>query len=399
VLQKERLLFRKRWDSAVIHEVTIFWPDSPLASELCGVMTSRGFARAPKMLVKYPSVQEVGDTLQPAKTSQVVVVGLTEQQHALELIQEVSRSRPEIVVAAADRAREPEAVIAAMRAGATEFLAPPFDLQHLQAAVNKRPKVAGERTVGRLTAVLPARGGSGASMVAVHLASSIRQLSKSRVLLVDFDFQAGSIAFRLGVNPEFTLADALGRIDMIDELWERLAQQGEGFEVLAAPASFKSLPLENLGRLPELFLSAIRTYSNVVVDMPPGMFSASEYVLDLADHIYLVTTPEVVALHLARRRVTELLEMRVPKEKIRLVVNRIDSKQPLREKEIEQAVGLPVTRSLPNDYTTVSSATLKGLLIGQDTGLGRQLHNLARQIAGTEANQPVASGWKKLLGL
>jgi pilus assembly protein CpaE len=383
----------------VTHEVTIFWPDSPLASELSGVMTSRGFARAPKVVVAYPSVRDVGDTLQQSKASQVVVVGLTEQEHALELIQEVSRSRPEIVVAAADRARDPEAVIAAMRAGATEFLAPPFDLQHLKAAVDKRPKASGERKLGRLTAVLPARGGSGASMVAVHLASSIWQVSKSRVLLVDFDFQAGSIAFRLGLNPEFTLADALARIDIVDELWQRLAHQGEGFEVLAAPASFKSLPLEYLGRLPELFRSTIHTYSHAVVDMPPGMFSASEYVLDLADQVYLVTAPEVVALHLARRRVTELLEMGVSKEKIRLVVNRMDSKQPLGEKEIEEAVGLPVACALSNNYTAVSTAALKGLLIAKETDLGRQLHSLARQIAGAETKEPVASGWKKLLGL
>jgi pilus assembly protein CpaE len=383
----------------VAHEVTIFWPDAPLASELSGVMTSRGFAREPRTVVSYPSLHEIGDALKPGNTSQVVVVGLTEQSHALELIQEVSHSRPEIVVAAADRSREPEAVIAAMRAGAAEFLAPPFDLQHLQTALTQRLKAPGQRLDGRLTAVLPARGGSGASMVAVHLADSIAQVSKSRVLLVDFDFQAGSIAFRLGINPEFTLADALGRIEIIDELWQRLAYQGKRFEVLAAPASFKSLPLENLGRLPELFLSAMRTYPHVVVDMPPGMFSASEYVLDLADEVYLVTSPEVMALHLARRRVTELLEMRVPKEKIRLVVNRFDSKQSLREKEIEQAVGLPVAQALSNDYATVSSAALKGMLLGTETDLGRQLHSLASHIAGANSKQPGVSGWKKLLRL
>jgi Flp pilus assembly CpaE family ATPase len=111
-----------------------------------------------------------------------------------------------------------------------------------------------------------------------------------------------------------------------------------------------------------------------------------------------VTSPEVVALHLARRRVTELLEMRVPKEKIRLVVNRIDSKQPLREKEIEQAVGLPVARALSNDYNAVSAAALKGLLIGKETDLGRQLHSLACQIAGADSKQQEVSGWKKLLG-
>ncbi len=381
------------------HQVTIFWPDAPLAAELSGAMTSCGFARRPQAVVAYPSVQQIIDALLPGNGSEVVVIGLTEQEHALALIQEVSQSRPEIVLAAADRERDPEVVIASMRAGATEFLAPPFDLQHLQSALAKRPKGLGGPRRGRLTTVLPARGGSGASMVSVHLARSIAQVSKSRVLLVDFDFQAGSIAFRLGVNPEFTLADALGRIDIIGELWQRLAYQDKGFEVLAAPASFKSLPLENLGRLPELFLSAMRTYSHVVVDMPPGMFSASEYVLDLADEVYLVTSPDVMALHLARRRVTELVEMRVPKEKIRLVVNRIDSKQSLGEREIEQAVGLPVSRALSNDYNAVSSAALKGMLLSTESDLGRQLHSLACHIAGTESKQPAVSGWKKLLRL
>jgi Flp pilus assembly CpaE family ATPase len=136
----------------------------------------------------------------------------------------------------------------------------------------------------------------------------------------------------------------------------------------------------------------------VVVDMPAAMFSASEYVLEQADQVYLVTTPEVVALHLARRRVTELLELGLSKDHIGLVVNRIDSKQPLREKEIEQAVGLPVARALSNDYNAVSSAALKGLLLGTDSGLGRQLHSLACHIAGEETREPAASGWKKLLG-
>ena len=380
------------------HKVTIFWPDAPLASELAGTMASCGFARNPRVVVSYPGVMAVSETLRVEKSAQLVVVGLTEQRHALELIHEISRSRPEIVVAAADRSRESNAVIAAMRAGATEFLAPPFELQHLNEALTKRSEGGGATKTGRLTAVLPARGGSGASMVAVHLANSIAQISKSRVLLVDFDFQAGSIAFRLGVNPEFTLADALGRIDMINELWQRLAYQREGFEVLAAPASFKSLPLENLSRLPELFQSALRAYPHVVVDMPAGMFSASEYVLEQADQVYLVTTPEVVALHLARRRVSELLELGVTKDLIGLVVNRIDSKQPLREKEIEQAVGLPVARALHNDYTAVSDAALKGLLLDTGSGLGRQLHTMASSIAGAEVREPAASGWKRLLG-
>jgi Flp pilus assembly CpaE family ATPase len=90
--------------------------------------------------------------------------------------------------------------------------------------------------------------------------------------------------------------------------------------------------------------------------------------------------------------------MRVPKERIRLVVNRIDSRQSLGEKEIEQAVGLPVSCALSNDYSAVSTAALKGLLLGKETDLGKQLHTLACQIAGADAKQPETSGWKKLLG-
>jgi pilus assembly protein CpaE len=379
------------------HQVTIFWPDAPLAAELAGTMTSCGFAKNPKVVVAYPSLEDAGAALDHAEDNHVVVVGLTEQERALALIHEISRSRPQLILAAADGSRESDAVIAAMRAGATEFLAPPFDLQHLRAALNDRPK-GGAVKAGQLTAVLPARGGSGASMVAAHLANSIFQVAKARVLLVDFDFQAGSIAFRLGVNPEFTLADALGRIDMVDELWEKLAYQCKGFEVLAAPASFRSMPLENLGRLPELFQSALRSYAHVIVDMPPGMFSVSNHVLNQADRVFLVTTPEIVALHLARRRVNELLEIGVTKDRIGLIVNRIDSKQPLREKDIEQAVGLPIARTLSNDYSAVSDAAMKGLLINTDSGLGRELHSLACHVAGSEVRQPASSSWKKLLG-
>jgi hypothetical protein len=62
-------------------------------------------------------------------------------------------------------------------------------------------------------------------------------------------------------------------------------------------------------------------------------------------------------------------------------------------------VGLPVARALSNDYAAVSAAALKGLLLGKETDLGRQLHSLACQITGTERKEPEVSSWKRLLGL
>jgi pilus assembly protein CpaE len=164
---------------------------------------------------------------------------------------------------------------------------------------------------------------------------------------------------------------------------------------LAAPV-FKSVPLAALQNLPALFDSAVGQYRCVIVDMPPGIFSASEELLLRADRVFLVCAPEVMSLHLARRRVAELIELGVERERLRLVVNRADSKGSVQREEIEKGVGLPVRWVLSDDYAAVSAAALKGELLGVDSTLGGELQKLGRHLLGSEAAPEQSARWRRI---
>ncbi len=387
-------------DQRVNRAVVIIWPDVALAEDLKAALATARIAAQVELYRDYPSAEQLGERLRSGpQPVDAIVIGLEAPSKALRLLQQVSESYPETLAAAADGSYRSESVLAAMRAGASEYLAPPFDVAHLAESIRHRQEASlAEQPKGRLVCFVPAGGGNGASTVALHAANAMSGSLGKKVLLVDFDFQSGTIAFRLGLKPEFTLVDAAMRADTLAELWERLSCQRNGFQVLAAPPSFRDMPSESLRRLPEVFHSAVRAYPWILVDLPPGTFSACEMVLLLADAVYLICTPEVMSLHLARRRLEQFLEMGIPREKIQLVVNRVDAEHSLGLQQIETAVGLPVTCALSNDYEAVNAAILKGELIDMESGLGIELYNLGCRIVGVEPRPTSSSGgWRKIL--
>ena len=151
-----------------------------------------------------------------------------------------------------------------------------------------------------------------------------------------------------------------------------------------------------------IFTSAVRTYPYVFVDFPSALHASCRDVLGLASSIYLISTPEVVSLHLARRRVNELLNLGVSQKNIHLVLNRVGSKKTLNVEDVSEVVGIPVFSSLPNDYAAVSDASLKGGLVPDDTRLGQQIASLGVKVSGVDnaaADKKKAGGgkWKNLL--
>jgi pilus assembly protein CpaE len=283
-----------------------------------------------------------------------------------------------------------DTILAAMRAGASEFLVPPFEVAHLKNTLEKQKKAitvatAGPVVNGRLMCFLPAQGGNGASTLATHLAAAITGIIHKQVLLIDYDFHCGTVAFRLRLKPDFSFADAVERIADIDELWERLTSKSGGVDVLSAPPTGMIIPGEAFRRVAAIFTSARRTYPYVLVDFPSALHASCRDVLGLANSVYLISTPEVVSLHLARRRVNELINLGLSSNDIHLILNRVGSKKTLNVDDVAEVVGIPVFSSLPNDYGAVSDASLKGGLIPNDTRLGRQITDLAVRIVGADA--------------
>ncbi len=276
------------------------------------------------------------------------------------------------------------------RAGGRSTAASSESLSQLAEGVGSRVRPAGatRREDGRkpvMVCFLPVQGGNGASTVSLHVAEAISHHLNERVLLADFDFHSGTLAFRLGLKPAHTLGDVFESNQNNDQLWDSVVCRWKKLDVLVAPPSNSAIHPLGLDRLPDIFGSALDRYPYVIVDHPDAIYSSSRYILTMSDLVYLVCTPEITSLHLARRKVQQIRAMGVASERLRLIVNRAGSWGSLGVGDVGKIVGVPVSWALNNDYAALRDAVWNGGLVQDGSELARQLRELGWSVMGVDA--------------
>jgi len=380
--------------------VIIVSPDASLPTSLGDALPKGGIDAAVTLLTRYPSPEElrsiVSSEVDPIAA---FIVDLSGRDSAIRLIQRLNASYSDSLVVGAEQASSSESILAAMRAGAAEFLVPPFDVSHLREIIESKSGLSAGAKMGRLLCVLPAKAGSGASTLSIHLAGAISGLTQEQTLLIDFDFHCGAIPFRLQLKPEFSLVDAVARVQDLDEIWDQVTASWNKTDVLAAPPSGEILSVNDLGNVPQIITSAVRSYPYVLMDLPPAPYASCQHILDLFDTVYVISTPELVSLHLARRRVRELISLGLSEDKIRLILGRAGSALSVSHEDVAQVVGLPIYWTLPNDYRVISEASMKGGLVPGGSRFGLQVAGLAAEITGMRpepVKKPARQGWQNL---
>ncbi len=287
---------------------------------------------------------------------------------------------------------DPEAILRALRAGASEYLFPPIG-QQLQAAlerVARTREAATERTApgGRVAAFLSAKGGCGATTIACHVALELPRLIDAKVLLADLDLQAGLIGFLLKNKSDYSVADAVYNIQRLDQsYWRGLVSNGiPNVEFITAPSrpASKNLPP---GHVKQVFSFARTQYDWTVLDLGRHVTALTLTMLEMSDEAYLVTTHEIPALHQTKQLVQLLLDSGYPRDRLRLVLNRIPKRSDVTLDELESMLGITIFATLANDYQSLQEAFTEGRMLDTSSHLGRDLQRLAAKIAGVDINK------------
>jgi pilus assembly protein CpaE len=372
-------------------------------SQVAQACDAAGQGRGSLVFVESKEVGAVRELLDASgETTRAVIVDLSGDDGGVEVLQALRAAYPDLMLAAAHPAPAAALILSTMRAGAGEFLTPPYDLHRLSRAVRQPRLIAApDSPMGKVIAFMPAQSGNGASTTALHAACAAARELRDKVLLVELDFHCSVLRERLKLEPERSIAEILDRTDQLDELWPWIVQPWNGIDVLPSPASSRKMATKSLHGLLDLLQSAASRYSAVVLDLPSALMSSTRSVLELADEVYLICTPEVTSLHLARRRALELIEMGIPKDALRIVINRAGSANTLLTQDLSQAIGFPVYRSLANDYVALNEAWEQSKLLPRDAGLGQQLYELGARMVGAElpVSKPRRQPWKALLAV
>lgn len=253
---------------------------------------------------------------------------------------------------------------AAMRSGLRDVLEAPLTEQKLLEVMSRiehrarrttevEPFGIPEQSVGKVIAVMSAKGGSGKSVVATNLAMLLTRDHKPEgTVLVDGDLQFGDVDLMLQLKkPARTIVDAAKDLDRLDvSLMESmLTKHPSGLRVLAAPwepAFADEISTQSLTEIVSLLRSM---FDFVIVDTASLLDELLLSLLERADQVLMVVDMDYPSIRNARKALDTLRLLKFPIGKVEIVVNRSNATNKTGSKEIEQTLGLPVAAEIPSD--------------------------------------------------
>jgi pilus assembly protein CpaE len=285
---------------------------------------------------------------------------------------------------------DPAMMLEAMRAGVTEVVPEPVSGADLKAAVER---VLGQQAPaieqGKVLGFVGAKGGVGTTTLAVNVAAALAAEPGTSVLLADLHVTGhGDAALFVGVEPRFSVVDALENVHRLDRavLGSLVVRAKSGMDVLSSPdrPALRQADSQHLRALLDRLSSS---YQYVVLDLPRSDLGT----IDAIEPIAAMTVVVNQELPTVRRaaQVAALLRQRYGKERVGSVVSRYDARADIGQDDIERVVGLPVWALLPSDYRrTVAAANAGRPLIGEGTSrLGTSIIQFARKLSGMSATE------------
>jgi len=348
----------------------------------CGGSEICEFSSYPPALTDAPRMLE--------ESYDAVLVDLdSDPAFALELVEAIgANGRATVMVYSSST--DPDLLVRCMQAGAREFLTYPFSsdvvAEALIRAATRRPLAQGKaKTAGRLLAVMGAKGGAGATMLACNLAVALAQQRDQKTLLIDFDLPLGGAALNLGLVAEFSTIDALEATDRLDArfLSQLLVKHDSGVSLLAAPGRVVQHRIES-SSVERLIRVARQEFDNIVLDLGTQLDLMDTVVYREATTVYLVTQTSIPELRNSNRLISQYFSGPVPN--LEIVINRAESRGlGVSEEEINKALTKPAQWKIPNDYATVQKMQIHASpLVLEDSAITRQIRKIATAVTGQE---------------
>ncbi|MDX1754605.1 MAG: AAA family ATPase [Marinobacter sp.] len=321
------------------------------------------------------------------------------------LIDRPASARPPLlVIGENDNA---ELIKEALRAGARDFLSQPLDDGEVGRFVSERLRekcAESSQKAARLTAVINAKGGSGASMVAANLSHILAESLNKRTVLVDMDLQFGALPIYFNLTPRHGLVRALELVDSLDlmALEGYVLSHSSGLDLMASTpedrVTISEVPEERMEMLLKILGEA---YDDIVVDLPRWVSGATAMTLENADHVLVTMEPGVAHLRDAQRLVSILRrDLGLDDSQITVVVNRFTKGSPVSLKDIRHALTDLNILTLPNDYDRVSQSINIGsplLEYAPKAPITRDLVKLAESLGNEQLqSSSVGSRWNPL---
>jgi pilus assembly protein CpaE len=348
-----------------------------------------------------PSVESLIPLEPGERPPDVVVIDLRQEMTLPATVPLLKTQHRAIGIVVVTAAVEAKLMVDALRAGVNEYVTEPFTRADLATAITRIAAERQKKTPSDVFAVIGAKGGVGTTTIAVNVATWLTDRAPGSVVLIDLNPALGDAAVFLGVEPRFSMQDAIENTERLDEPYLKglIANTTAGPDLLASPDHDLAVAVDPR-RVRAVVEAASRCYRYVVLDVPrvePSLAGA----LELASSITVVTTQDAASLKNGHQLVTSLSQ-RYGANRVRVVINRFERSAEIKEGDIHWATGEPPAATFSYADRFAVDALNKGqpVVLDDQSRLGGEFRRYTRTLVeGSEQAQRPDSPSRRLFGI
>ncbi len=267
-----------------------------------------------------------------------------------------------------------------MLAGARDFLTKPFSGDELIATIHQVYERSRKVMVqpagpiaaaavaappprqGRIIAVFSPKGGVGCSVIAANLGVVLAQAGKDTVV-VDANLSFGDMGVLLNLTGTHSLVDIAERFEELDTdlISSVLATHDSGLKALLPPPRPEMGEMITAQHLQETLSLLCGLFDYVIVDTSTSLQDVMLTVLDQADKILLIATPDIPCVKNMRLFFEVIDQLDYERGRVMLVLNRVDRHAGISPSDIENTIKHSVTVAIPADHRTVMFSVNRGV--------------------------------------
>jgi pilus assembly protein CpaE len=270
------------------------------------------------------------------------------------------------------------------RRGVSEYLITPVNTIDIVRAVCNLFSAPDAKPVGRIVAIVGAKGGVGASTVAHNVAWAIGRDFSIESVVADLDLPFGTAGLDYNQDPPQGIADAVFSPDRVDTAFvdRLLSKCSDHLSLLAAPATLERVYDFGAEAFDSIFDSLRATIPCIVLDVPHQWAGWTKRLLVSADEILVVAGPDLANLRNAKNLMDLLRASRPNDHHPRYCLNQVGvPKRPeISSADFAKALEASPLAAIPFEPQLFGPAANNGQMIGE-VSASHKTAQIFRQIA------------------